>query len=273
MSLLNSPRRPSSDDLEPDLHVGFDRELDLSAERPHGPPAERGRGSGLLVAGIVASSLLLAGVIMLVRGDANEAVASEPAPSPAASEVVAAPSEPGLEAVPSEPIPPTSPSPGPVAAHQPVAPAPAPSADPTLADGPSSPAAVSPAATASAATTPAASTPAHPTAGPPAPPSDPPPGPAEVGSGGLELPPPMFDEPTPAPEPAPVDDSTDPLPGVEEPSIFAPDDEDDADEPDVDEHGTPSSATTPDRDPDRDSDRDGEVARDDDRVLSDAPAA
>ena len=109
MSLLQSPRRPSSDvlalastgrALDPDLafpgsdglrdeaRVDLARELDLSSERPHAS-APAGRGPGLLVASIVASSLVLAGIIMMVRGDAAPKP-DEPAAVAPISEVVSA---------------------------------------------------------------------------------------------------------------------------------------------------------------------------------------
>ena len=95
--------------------------------------------------------------------------------------------------------------------------------------------------------------------------------PSEAGATELELPAPSFDEPTPPRDPAPVDDATDPLPGVEEPSMFEPDDEppSDAHEPaqPLDREGAslPSSAA----DPIEASDG----AHDDADALADAPNA
>ncbi|MEM9453684.1 MAG: hypothetical protein AAGF11_05865 [Myxococcota bacterium] len=61
-----------------DLHRGLDRELDLWAERPAVVGPQRSRGPGLLVAVIVVSSLSLAGMITLLRGDGSEPSTHEP---------------------------------------------------------------------------------------------------------------------------------------------------------------------------------------------------
>lgn len=70
------------DDFDGDLHAGFDRELDLAAERPFEPSPASGRSSTRLAAAIVASSLALAGVITLVRGDDREEAEPQASASP-----------------------------------------------------------------------------------------------------------------------------------------------------------------------------------------------
>lgn len=95
-----------------ELHRGLDRELDLSAERPavlgHEPP----RGPGLLVAVIVVSSLSLAGVITLLRGDGSELSTRDPAEPSMGAEVLASdPREPTPTAAEAEVTPAVPPRP------------------------------------------------------------------------------------------------------------------------------------------------------------------
>jgi hypothetical protein len=232
MSLLQSPRRPPSDVMalgshggrnpgealfigaggfgdEPDA-AGLGRELDLSDERPR-TGARAGRGPGVLVAAIVASSLTLAGIIMLVRGDVRQSKPDEVAVPAPIAEVVSAPAELPGEPATSEPAPPIDDPPDRVASQR----------MPAATKAERVPAEVTPAAIAPA-------TPARPSA-----PSTAAPRPAEPAEDpsagglapGLHLPPPVFDDPpaAPAPDPAPttpvpspVDDASDPLPGIEE---------------------------------------------------------
>ncbi|MCX4242740.1 hypothetical protein [Paraliomyxa miuraensis] len=242
MSLLQSPRRSSSDALEssPDLHVGLDRELDLSSERPSTVAVGTGRGPGVMVATIVASSLALAGIIMLARGEPSEASAdpSPPAPLP---EVLASPVEPS----PAPESGPSVPAAEPISAPSRVA---AREVTPTAAIEPPHPvespvsSEITPAAIAPAALGPAAI--ASPPRGP-APGSEPSLPPSPAGDDARPLPAPVFDAPVPEPTPTPEPEPTNSLPGVEEPSILAPDDEPADDEPAEESH-LPSSTNAPD---------------------------
>lgn len=233
MSLLQSPRRSSSDVLalastgrafDPDLafpgsdglrdevRVDLARELDLSSERPHAS-APAGRGPGLLVASIVASSLVLAGIIMLVRGGPAPVQPDEPAAPAPIAEGVSAPAQlPATEAAPVEVAPAQPPS---RVASQSV-PAAAAKKEPS-ASAEITPAAIAPASP-SRPTAPATATEHRPLA------------PAEVApegglAPGLHLPAPVFDEPEPAapvepptpPAPSPnAEDGASDLPGIEE---------------------------------------------------------
>lgn len=268
MSLLQSPRRPSSaslalgptqvfgaapdaggvptsrafDPSRPFSAAGLDddgprvdlgRELDLATERPHAS-GQMSRGTGLLVAGIVGSSIVLGVAIMLIRGDVGQGLAKEPAAPPAITEVVTAPAEPApavvapAEAAPREP--PTE-----VATQRVASPAKAEPARPEI-----TPAAIAPAVP----TQPAApSTSAEPAAAPAEP--------AGALAPGLQLPPPVFGEPEPAtPEPTPAaatpgSDASDPLPGIEEPAP-APREEPGAATPEpAPDAAQPSHAATP----------------------------
>lgn len=223
-SLLQSPRRPSSEALvlgslvprnpgqpfsgsggfgglddEPET-VDLGRELDLAGERPHAG-AKPGRGPGVLVAAIVASSLTLAGVIMLVRGDVRPPQSEEVAAPEVITEVMSAPAELPAEPVVAEPAPIEPPSR--VAAQR----------VPAVVKVEPAPAEITP-----AAIVPARSTPSS------APTTTTPPAEVAPASGlapGLSLPAPVFDDPEPpaASEPVtvpPADHVTHPLPGIEE---------------------------------------------------------
>ena len=236
MSLLQSPRRPSSDVLalgslgrapDPDQafsggfgdhddgpRVDLGRELDLSSERPHAS-APVGRGAVVLAASIAASALVLAGIIMLVRGD-TKPTPDEPASPAAMTEVVSTPELP-VEAVPAAATPAEPP---PRVATQRV---------PAAAKEPE-PAEITPTAIAPAS----ASRPSAPSTVAGQPSAEP----GEVAptgglAPGLHLPAPIFDDPEPAtpepvaPEPTasptePTDEPTDesgasnPLPGIDE---------------------------------------------------------
>jgi hypothetical protein len=206
------PSRPfSAAGLEDDgPRVGLDRELDLSTERPHAD-GKVGRGSLLLVAGIVSSSIVLGVIIMLARGDVGQGLAAEPAAPPAITEVVSAPAEPAqVEPAPAVVAPPTPPT---AVATQRV---PNPVASPVKAEP--ARAEITPAAIAPASTAPTAPST-----------TEPPVEPAGALAPGFQLPPPVFAEPEPTkPEPTPPaaaepgDDASAPLPGIEEPAPAEP---------------------------------------------------
>ncbi|MCA9708443.1 MAG: hypothetical protein KDK70_21515 [Myxococcales bacterium] len=75
---------PRRQDDDPDLHLGFDQELDLAAERPWAEPAQTRSGPGWMVAAIVASSLGLAGIVTLVRDARTDRVGAAESPQEAA---------------------------------------------------------------------------------------------------------------------------------------------------------------------------------------------
>jgi hypothetical protein len=225
VSLLQNHRRPASDPLDSSLlgarnpadafgaqdrAIALDRDLDFSAERPPAP-ARTGRGPGVLVAAIVASSLTLAGIILLVRGDTSEALIGGSAELPRV-DVVAAPAEPPQEIAPVEPEP---------AERAPLAPSRVASQEAHQGKVPASEAAQRPKPV---EITPAAIAPASAAVRPAVAPGEVAPSTSgDTGAVGLHLPaPPVLDEP--APEPAPTaptsvdDDASDDLPGIEEPA-------------------------------------------------------
>jgi hypothetical protein len=197
--------------------VGVDlgRELDLAAERPYAGDSAK-RGSVVLVAAIVASSLALAGIFIVVRGDGDDRLPSSPA---AAAPSTEATSTEAIEPVPVAPTPAKHAAPSQVATHG--VPASGAKRAPLPSSGAITPGAITPAAIA----TPGSSRrPAPPSpAGRPTTPAE---GawPSAIAPG-VHLPAPVFDEPAPVqpqPEPVPVDDTVDSLPGIDEPAPVEP---------------------------------------------------
>lgn len=214
MSLLQPPPRSPSAGLD------LGRELDLSSERP-AAAGRATRGPGVLVAAIVASSLALAGIIMLVRDDGSDANAREPSAPPPMTRSVSIPAQPPAVA-PAEPTPATPSR----VASQPSHPShpshPGPSQPPSASAPEITPAAIAPASPRHAAALPDAPGPATAVPAP--------------GSGlapGLDLPAPVFDEPAPeptspvvaSPEPDLERSAPEPLPGVEDGGLFEPEPE------------------------------------------------
>jgi hypothetical protein len=253
VTLLQSPRRPSSGALafgphglpDPDRvfpgsggfgelgdrsnapRVDLGRTLDLATERPQAA-SPAGRGPGVMVAAIVASSLTLAGIILLVRGNVREPLPAEPA---ASVTEVRAPVEIQAEPEPAELVPIDQPNR--VASQRASAAA---KAEPVPEI---TPAAIAPATPSRAS---ASATAARPEVVPAevAPPSGLP--------AGLYLPPPVFDDPPATPEPAPEpgsspgDGASEPLPGIEERAPAEPRDEPGAAAPDP---AAPGAAAQP----------------------------
>lgn len=225
---LHHPIPSSDDDSDGDLHAGFDRELDLAAERPFTGDAPQGRGPGTWVAAIVVSSLALAGIISLARGE-PEAVAdaAEPEPAPVESEpAIVAPS---VEPVPVAPEPTSRTAPRASVAHAAIAP----SALPVPSPVPASPEDDDSESTSAASvTTPASSSRPAPAADS----GDAVVPPSETGASGLALPQPAFDEVTTETETEPEQVAPSrTLPSVDEPSLFEDDDEPDPDDDEDDD--------------------------------------
>jgi hypothetical protein len=231
VSLLQPHRRRSSDFLDlGSVGLGqadvsgsamvLDRELDLSAERPAGGATSAKRGPGLLVAAIVASSLTLAGIILLVRSDANEAAVSQPAAPPPIADVSTAPAAPSADPSPVDPA---------ATRRTPAA--------PSRVASQAVPPATRDSARAPVGITPTAIAPSRAAIQPPL-------AVGEVAPAAVDLPAPVFDEPTPEPTPPTIeDDGPEPLPGIEEPAeLEAVEPEGDAVEPQA---AASPSATAP----------------------------
>ncbi|MEX1368702.1 MAG: hypothetical protein AB1Z98_36580 [Nannocystaceae bacterium] len=215
---------PSSDDSDGDLHAGFDRELDLAAERPFTGDAPRGRGRGPVpwVAAIVVSSLALAGIISLARGE-PEAVADAAEPEQAPVEVEPAIVAPSVEPTPVAPEPTSRKPPRASVVHAAIVPSALP-VPPVSSEDEGTQSTV-----AASVATPASSSrpvPAAETRDPVVP--------SDTRESGLALPQPAVDEATTETTPEQVAPSRT-LPSVDEPSLFEDEDEPDDEPADLDD--------------------------------------